>query len=247
MLDRLFRAALLAAAAAMLSQTLFAEQAHPAAIGQSAAGTGPVGALPGSKPLELGVFADGGLGTNTSVDDRFFNLGVHAGKVLTGPAGPGWLRGQFEYGIDVIPFWQAYTPVRERVNCSQPPGESAHCTGGFNTGGTYTGISIVPIILRWNLVSLGKRWMPWVQGAGGFIWTNHKFPPLYGDPAPGHQGTSVFNFTPQFGVGVHYFLRPRQSINFSANAVHISSASLGDANPGVNATVQFALGYTWWR
>jgi lipid A 3-O-deacylase len=33
---------------------------------------------------------------------------------------------------------------------------------------------------------------------------------------------------------------------FSANAVHISSASLGDKNPGVNASVQFQIGYTWW-
>jgi hypothetical protein len=49
------------------------------------------------------------------------------------------------------------------------------------------------------------------------------------------------------GVGFHYFLRPRRSIDFSANAVHISSASLGDKNPGVNASVQFSVGYTWWK
>ncbi|XWK52478.1 acyloxyacyl hydrolase [Tunturiibacter empetritectus] len=52
---------------------------------------------------------------------------------------------------------------------------------------------------------------------------------------------------PQGGVGLHYFLRPRRSIDFSANGVHISSASLGDRNPGVNASVQFSLGYTWWK
>ena len=34
---------------------------------------------------------------------------------------------------------------------------------------------------------------------------------------------------------------------FEANAVHISSASLGDKNPGVNASVQFQIGYAWWR
>jgi hypothetical protein len=57
----------------------------------------------------------------------------------------------------------------------------------------------------------------------------------------------VFNFTPQFGVGVHYFLHGDRSIDFGANAIHISSASLGDKNPGVNASVQFSLGYSWWK
>jgi hypothetical protein len=197
-------------------------------------------------PFEYGAFVNGGVGANNRDDYHFLWVGVHAGKVLTGPIGNGLFRGQFEYGIEVIPFWQAYTPKMERVNCYQPAQGAAYCTGGFSTGGTYTGVSIVPIILRWNLVK-GRRWMPWVQGAGGLIWTNHKFPPLGPRPAPGQLGTSVFNFTPQFGVGVHYFVRPTQSISFAANAVHISSASLGDANPGVNASVQLSLGYTWWK
>jgi len=59
--------------------------------------------------------------------------------------------------------------------------------------------------------------------------------------------TSVWNFAPQFGIGVHYFTRPNRSIDFGANAVHISSASLGDKNPGVNAGVQFTAGYSWWK
>jgi hypothetical protein len=48
-------------------------------------------------------------------------------------------------------------------------------------------------------------------------------------------------------VGVHYFLKAQRSIDFSVNAVHISSASLGDKNPGVNASIQASLGYTWWK
>jgi lipid A 3-O-deacylase len=199
----------------------------------------PVGSLANSRPFEYGVFAEGGLGTANRSDYRFFNLGVHAGKVLWGPAGHGLLRGQFEYAAEAMPFWQAYTPSFRRVNCSLNA-LGAQCSGPYPTGGTYTGISITPIILRWNLLQ-GHRWMPWVQGAGGLIWTNHKFPPVGPIPAPGQQGTSVFNFTPQFGVGVHYFLRSRRSIDFSANA------GLGDSNPGVNASVQFSVGFTWWK
>jgi hypothetical protein len=107
-------------------------------------------------------------------------------------------------------------------------------------------VSVTPLILRWNLAPRG-HFLPWIQGAGGLIWTNHKFPPVGPYPIPGHLGTSVFNYTPQFGLGVHYFVKPKQSISLSANAVHISNASMGDSNPGVNASVQFSIGYTWWK
>ena len=59
-------------------------------------------------------------------------------------------------------------------------------------------------------------------------------------------GTSVWNFTPQGGLGLHYFTRPKRSIDLGVNAVHISSASLGDRNPGVNASIQVQVGYTFW-
>ncbi len=94
--------------------------------------------------------------------------------------------------------------------------------------------------------------MPWAQAAGGVLWTNHKYPAYGQGPVnlvnDGKDGdASVWNFTPQGGVGVHYFVKPRQSVDLSANGVHISSASLGDRNPGVNASVQFSIGYSWWK
>jgi hypothetical protein len=114
-------------------------------------------------------------------------------------------------------------------------------------GGTYTGASITPVIFRWNFLTHSKRVQPWFQGAGGLIYTTHKFPPevLVPHGAPG--GTSVWNFSPQGGIGVHYFTRPRRSIDLGVNAVHISSASLGDRNPGVNASIQVQVGYTFWK
>ena len=186
-------------------------------------------------------------------------------------SGPGLLKGNFEYGVEVFPLWQSYTPKFQRAKCTQifppgvPSGTYVSCSAEYTVGGTYTGVSVTPAIFRWNFTH-GERWMPWIQGAGGVIWTNHKYPafgvPL---PAPGpitigpplgqyyldndgpSANTSVWNFTPQFGVGTHYFVRPRRSIDVSANAVHISSASLGDKNPGVNASVQFSVGYSWWK
>jgi len=214
--------------------------------------------------FEGGLLTQGGVGlTDNRGGFRFFMAGVHAGKVLTDNFAPGPLRGNFEYAVELFPFWQSYTPVITRQNCVAVPGAAgtvqSSCSAPFSVGGTYTGASITPIILRWNFAS-SKRWAPWVQGAGAVIWTNHKYPPFGGPPVSngglsstpvGNNGpasnTSVWNFAPQFGIGVHYFTRPNRSIDFGANAVHISSASLGDKNPGVNAGVQFTAGYSWWK
>ena len=211
----------------------------------SAQTVGPNPDLLAAKPWEFGPFVNGGFGTANRADYKFLWAGLHAGKVLTAPAGPGLLHGQFEVAAELIPLWQAYTPKFLRANCDIQ-GDELNCTNLFPTGGTYTGVSVTPLILRWNLTPRG-RFLPWIQGAGGLIWTNHKFPPVGPYPIPGHQGTSVFNYTPQFGIGVHYFVKPKQSISISANAVHISNASMGDSNPGVNASVQFSIGYTWWK
>jgi hypothetical protein len=48
-------------------------------------------------------------------------------------------------------------------------------------------------------------------------------------------------------VGVHIFTSKRGSVDFAANAVHISNASMGDHNMGVNAAVMLSAGYTWWK
>lgn len=203
-----------------------------------------------SHPLAIGVLAQGGLGVT---DDRggykFFMLGGRAGKVLTPNVGPSILHGNFEYGVELFPFWQSYTPKFERRLCTAP----GNCSAPYTVGGTFTGISITPILLKWNFTDSGhSKIVPWAQGGGGLIWTNHKYPPFGGPPynvfndGP-NADTSVWNFTPQFGVGVHYFLSPRRSLDLGANAIHISSASLGDKNPGVNASVQFSVGYTWWK
>lgn len=211
-------------------------------------------------PFEIGAIAQGGVGvTDNRGDFKFVMAGVHAGKVLTYDHGPGVLRGSFEYAMEVFPFWQSSTPRFQRESCvavSTPGGSGGTgapfvCSAPYTVGGTYRGASVTPIILRWNFVG-SRRVSPWVQGAGGLLWTNHKYPAFGGTPynlqndGPNAE-TSVWNFTPQGGVGLHYFVNPKRSIDLGANAIHISSASLGDRNPGVNATVQFSLGYTWWK
>ena len=206
--------------------------------------------------------AQGGVGvTEDRSSFKFFMAGLHAGKVLTTNVGGGWWRGNFEYAVEVFPIWQSYTPVGQRQICTPIAGSPglANCSAPYKVGGTFTGASVTPIILRWNFAGT-QRFAPWVQGAGGVVWTNHKYPAVGGPPVnsggvtnssigdnSANVDTSVWNFTPQFGIGLHYFVHPRRSIDFGANAVHVSSASLGDKNPGVNASVQFTVGYTWWK
>jgi lipid A 3-O-deacylase len=206
------------------------------------------------QPLEYGALVQGGFGvTENRGGFKFLWAGVHAGKVLTGPIGHGPLKGNFEYAVEAFPFWQSYTPKFQRANCVAIPSDpgAVSCSAPFTVGGTFSGVSVTPIILRWNLNGT-RRVSFWGQAAGGLLWTNHKYPAFGGPPytlqndGP-NADASVWNFTPQGGVGMHYFLRPKRSLDLGANAIHISSASLGDRNPGVNASVQFTLGYTWWK
>jgi hypothetical protein len=214
---------------------------HPAS-GNSA----PASAALATDPWEFGVFYGGGMGVGDRSDFTFSNAGVRLGKVLTNPHLGSIFRGQFEYAGELIPYWQSFTPKGGYVSTPVIVNGQDENLPELHNGGTFNGVSITPIMLRWDLTP-HKRFAPYLQGAGGLIWTNHKYPPdvvvPHGDPG----GTSVWNFTPQFGIGMHYFIKNGRAIDLQASAVHISSASLGDRNPGVNASVQFQIGYSWWK
>jgi hypothetical protein len=203
---------------------------------------------------EYGALIQGGNGLQDRTDFRFLMAGVHLGKILTSDFGTGLFKGNIEYAVEVLPFWQSYTPKFQRINCVvlSESTDTVECTPPYTVGGTYTGSSITPIMLRYNFTH-GKRFMPWIQAAGGVVWTNHKYPAVgdlnIGDPTQTGPAsdTSVWNFTPQGGIGAHYFVKARRSIDASINGIHISSSSLGDKNPGVNASVQVSVGYSWWK
>lgn len=208
----------------------------------------PAAAVRDARSWEMGPFATWGTGVGERSDFKFFSAGFQIGKPLTPVLHAGLLSGQFELGANIMPLWQAYTPSPhlQLYRCVEPDGTPIGCYVQVG-GGTFTGFSLTPVILRWNLATRSRRIQPWFQGAGGLIYTTHKFPPdiLLPHGQPG--GTSVWNFSPQGGIGAHYFLRDRRSIDLGLNAVHISSASLGDHNPGVNASIQVQVGYTWWK
>ncbi|MGA2249520.1 acyloxyacyl hydrolase [Terracidiphilus sp.] len=217
----------------------------------------PVAEVSTRRSWEISPFLSyaNGLPDNDSADQRqdfrFLMGGVEVGKILTPVVHAGPFSGQFHFAGNIMPLWQAFTPAsHEQVytNCplTVPLEPSGACTLEVG-GGIYHGISITPVIFRWNFLTRSRRIQPWFQAAAGVIYTTHKFPPDFFVPPGTPGGTSVWNFSPQGGIGLRYFTRSRRSIDFGVNAVHISSASLGDKNPGVNASIQVQVGYTFWK
>jgi len=79
--------------------------------------------------------------------------------------------------------------------------------------------------------------IPFFEIGGGALFTGQDVP----------AGTNNFNFTPQGGVGVHFLVKPKQAITFTGKYMHVSNAGIADANSGINASIQFVLGYTWFK
>jgi lipid A 3-O-deacylase len=219
---------------------------HPASVAaQSGAGDdNPVARVRNNHSLEYGPFVNWGSGIGSRSDYKFLSAGVQIGKPMFGVLHAGILSGQFEAGANLMPLWQAYTPAPYSVTVPLSGGGTQTFQYG---GGTFRGVSLTPAIFRWNFLTSSKHWQPWFQAAGGLIYTTHKFPPDKMVPQGTPGGTSVWNFSPQGGGGIHYFIRPQRSIDLQVSGVHISSASLGDRNPGVNASVQVQVGYTFWK
>jgi len=202
----------------------------------------PVAEIRDSRPWEIAPFMAYQNGVGDRSDFSFLQGGVEVGKVITPVIHAGPFSGQFQFASNIMPLWQAWTPAPHIEPLPTNPDVTVSIGGGH-----YSGVSVTPVIFRWNFLTHSQHWQPWFQAAGGLIYTTHKFPPdiLVAHGTPG--GTSVWNFSPQGGGGIHYFIKPRRSIDLGVNAVHISSASLGDRNPGVNASIQIQVGYTFWK
>ena len=168
----------------------------------------------------------------------FWNAGFVGGHMLSGYHGHGFLRRRGEIMLEVMPFWLARYP-RQDLMIYEKIYSTTASTGYFGPLNIY-GASVTPLLYRWNFQrSSDSRTLPWVQLGGGLLWTNHKFPTT-GD-------TSVINFTPQFGLGLNTRVRPRQTLDLGLKVIHISNAGLGDNDPGINYSLQFAAGYSWWK
>jgi len=141
----------------------------------------PVANVRENKSWEYGPFVNYGVGVGDRSSYKFLSAGFQLGKPLTPVFHAGVLSGQFEFAGNIMPLWQAYTPAPhiENSTCTdETNGKPFTCTLLYG-GGTFTGFSLTPVILRWNLLTRSRRIQPWFQAAGGFIYTTHKFPPNF--------------------------------------------------------------------
>lgn len=107
----------------------------------------------------------------------------------------------------------------------------------YGRGETATGAIVNPLVAKWNFTRSSKAPL-FFEAIGGVIFTNKNFPP--GD-------TAQVNFNSGAGLGINIFRGEKRSIAFDTRALHLSNASIGNHNPGVNASIQFTVGYTWWK
>lgn len=110
-------------------------------------------ASPENSSREWQVWTGGGHGINGSQSgDGLWNLGLRYGMILTAPHGPGILRGQLEYAVDVVPVWV----IAQKTN-------------------TAYGGSVDPFAFKW-IFSSPKKVKPFFQIEGGALFTNTKVP-----------------------------------------------------------------------
>jgi hypothetical protein len=151
--------------------------------------------------------------TNSFAEAQIWAAGAFVGRVITSQHGSAWRRGNLEYGADVMPIFETFGNQRTH------------------------GVGFDPVILRWNSALRAHDISPYIELAGGVVFTKSNLPP--GD-------TSSLNFTPKGGAGIYLWLRKRQSLDIGCRWSHISNANLGMRNPEFNG-IQARIGYHWFR
>jgi hypothetical protein len=175
-----------------------------------------------SRPTwEIGPWFGGGTGLGEASDFKFINAGVRFGRVLTHEKGNGRFRGTFEWAADIIPLYY----IRQSQFYTSGPQQWVYS------------FSANPIVLKWNWTA-NKKVVPYFAAEGGFIVSTQDV------PLP---DTSSFNFTPGGAFGIYVFNKANRALDLSVHITHISNASIADHNPGINATMQFRVGYTWFK
>jgi len=202
---------------------------------------------------QMGAYGQGGYALDYHVgclctfryqkEQEFYSVAFEVGRILTAVHGPGLLKGRAEALAEITPFWLTHSPAQEVIIYSNIPDFSGLPAGipAYNLHG----VSFTPLLLRWNFMNHNSnRNVPWLQAGAGVLWTAHIFPQGLGYPG---SYTSIFNFTPQVGVGESLFVKKNQSLNVGIRLMNINNEGLGEYNPGVPYTLNFSIGYSWWK
>ena len=128
---------------------------------------------------------------------------IRLGWMLNSPSGNRWYRGNFEFLLNAF------------------VAEITKGPGSWMAGGR--------LLLRYNFVQPGARWVPFIQIGGGGLGNN-----VHRDQSQRLIG-SGFEFTLVGDIGIRYFINPHWAIVATANFEHISNADSASRNVGVNA------------
>jgi lipid A 3-O-deacylase len=102
---------------------------------------------------DLQIWTGGGHGLNGSTSSTgVWNVGLRYGWVITDPIGPGFLKGRFEYAVDVVPMFM----LTQR-------------------NGTAYGFGLNPFALKWNFAK-PRSVTPYFELGGGTLFTNTQVP-----------------------------------------------------------------------
>jgi len=140
--------------AVALGILLAAGAAHAQSGSQNAQPAPDIQSGPEKGSNDLQIWTSGGHGlTGSTSSTTLWNVGLRYGWVLTDPHGPGFLRGRFEYAVDVVPVFMVFQ----------------------NTGNAY-GFGLNPIALKWIFATHGSV-VPYAEIGGGTLFSNIDVPP----------------------------------------------------------------------
>lgn len=192
---------------------------------------------PGCSGQEFPVYVD--------MELEFYSAGLEAGRQMQRLAHLGFLTGRGEALVEVQPLWVARYPQQTEQGHYYNGSKTVFFPPDGSFSDTIYGGSITPFLLRWNFEhSDMPRRVPWLQLGGGILRTNGNFPI---EDLPFSNSTSDVNFIPQAAAGVNLFTRPNRSVDLAFKFIHISNAGLGLTDPAIHDSLNFSLGYSWWK
>lgn len=124
-----------------------------------------------------------------------------------------WESVALEYTLDIFPAAVAFEPGRVRRGSS-----------------TQYGAGLSP--LGFKVIFGQQGWIqPFVAASVGFLYFEDDVPVPH---------SSRFNFTPELGLGVQFFLAPKRAVTVGYKLHHMSNANSGRSNPGMDSHVFYA-------
>jgi hypothetical protein len=124
-----------------------------------------------------------------------------------------WESLSLEYTLDIFPAAAVFEPNHVRSGKS-----------------TFYGAGLSPLGFKLNFGQ--QSWVkPFIAASVGFLYFEQDV------PVP---DSSRFNFTPEVGLGVQFFLAPKRALTLGYKLHHMSNASRSRNNPGMDSHVIYA-------